>query len=78
MKSEDVFKSFIRANMGDHGKSTERADFCPKRHFSQLETNCMRKKSFTFQFLAGVEISAQSFILGQCDIAKLQIFGQSS
>ena len=38
----------IRAYMGDHGKSTQSTDFCPKTLFFQLETNRYEKKNHLF------------------------------
>ena len=34
-------------------------------------------KSHIFQFLAGVGVSVQMFVLGPCAIVKLQIFGRA-
>ena len=43
----------------------------------QLETNRIIKTLFIFQFLVGVGVSVQMFILGPCEIVKLQTFGCS-
>ena len=50
-----------------------------KRQFFSAgsETNRIRKKSFILQFLEGVGVSRQIFILGPYEIAKLQIFSGS-
>ena len=37
----------------------------------------MKKTSYIFQFLAGIGVSVQIYMLGPCEIAKLQIFVQN-
>ena len=71
--------SFIRAYMGDHGKSTKITEFCPKRSsFFSAGRQPYEKKSSIFQFLVGVGVSVQMFMLGPCTLAMLQISGHST
>ena len=62
--------NFIGAYMIDHGKIHSKHKLLSKKvNFIQLETNHMRKKSFIFRFVGGVEISIQVFILGPSETA---------
>ena len=47
-KNEEVFIRFISAYMGDHKKSTQSTDFCPKSRYFSTEDKSCEKKSFIF------------------------------
>ena len=58
-------------------KSTQAQTSVQKSQFFSTGDQSYEKKSFIFQFLAGIRVSIQILILRPSEIAKLQIFGHS-
>ena len=77
-KIKKYFINFVRAYMGDHGKSTQKSRLRSKKvNFFSTGDQSYEKKSFIFQCLVAVAVSVQIFMLGTCVIVNLQIFGHS-
>ena len=57
-------------------KSTESTDMSKNANFS-TGSQWYEKKSFIFQFLPGLGVAVEIFMIGCCAIATLQIFDHS-
>ena len=57
--------------------STQSTDLCPKKSIFSTGDQSYGNKSLIFQFLAGLGVCVQIFMLRPCAIAKLKISGHS-